>query len=108
MRLSIQADEQRVVDPATPDAIRAAFHPPELWYGDMIDLHSPAGDTLGAAAATGPFMTPDDEGELYLSFVRGPAVLVLRRPLTREATLALFLRFAAGDTGFLAELPWET
>lgn len=107
MRLSIQANEDRVVDPATPDAIRAAFYPPELWYGASIELQSATGDVLGTAAASEMFMKPEDVGEFYLSFERGPAVVVLRHPLTREATLALFLRFAAGDSGFVDELPWE-
>lgn len=96
-----------MVDPATPEAIRAAFYQPELWYGTSIDVQSAAGDVLGAAAATEMFMKPENEGQFYLSFERGPAVLVLRHPLTREATLALFLRFTAGDSGFLDELPWE-
>ncbi|WP_420125471.1 hypothetical protein [Longimicrobium sp.] len=107
MRLLIQANEDTVVDPATPDAIRAAFYQPELWYGASIELQSATGDVLGTSAATEMFMKPEDIGEFYLSFERGPAVIVLPQPLTREATLALFLRFAAGDTRFVDELPWE-
>lgn len=108
MRLLIQANEDTVVDPATPDAIRAAFYQPELWYGASIELQSATGDMLGAAAASEMFMKPEDVGGFYLSFERGPATVVLRQPRTREATLALFLRFASGDTGFVDELPWET
>lgn len=108
MQLWIWEDEEKeLLGPATSSGVRAAFYPDELWYGTEIELRSSGGQALGMAAATGPFMRPGDEGECYLSFQDGADVRVLQRPLTREQTLALFLRFGAGDTGFLDELPWE-
>lgn len=107
MRLLIREDQERVVEPVTPQVLRELFHPAELWYGTEFDLHSPGGQVLGCAAAWGPFMAPEDEGEMYLSWQDSAGVRTLRSPLTRAATLALFLRFMDGDTGFLDELPWE-
>lgn len=106
MELLLGPEPEASVKPATPEALRAAFFPPELGYGSEIELRAETGGVLGAAAATGPFMTPDDAGEFYLSFQAGDEVRALSPPLTRDAALALFLRFLAGDDAFLDELPW--
>jgi hypothetical protein len=107
MRLLISDDRERMVDPATAEAIRAALYPPELWYGASIDLRAASGEALGAAASSERFVTPEEPGELYLSFETADTLLVLSRPLSREAVLALFLRFLDGDAGWLDELPWK-
>ena len=107
MRLLISDDAERMVDPATPEAIRAALYPPELWYGYSFDLRAESGDELGAAASSERFITPDEPGEFYFSFQAADTLRVLSKPVTREAALALFLRFLDGDTGFLDELPWK-
>lgn len=107
MRLLISANDERMVDPATPEAVRAALYPPELWYGDNFDLCAESGEELGAAASSERFVTPDEPGEFYFSFQAADTLRVLSKPVTREAALALFLRFLDGDSGFLEELPWE-
>jgi hypothetical protein len=58
MRLTVHDDEDEPAgEPATSDAIRAAFYAPELWYGTEIGLHAPTGEVLVAAAATEVCMT---------------------------------------------------
>lgn len=77
-----------------------------LPYGAELDLASPDGRVLGAVAATGPEMAVDDPGEFFLDFNDEDGSRHLRASLDRTATIALFTRFAAGDAGFLDELPW--
>lgn len=107
MQLLISAETEEMVDPATPEAIRDALYPPELWYGQTVELRAATGEELGAAASSERFVTPDEEGEFYFSFQTADALRVLGKPVTREEALALFLRFYAGDTGFLDELSWK-
>lgn len=63
-------EEEPAGEPATPEAIRASFCAPELWYGTVILLCAPTGEVLECAAATEMFMAPDVEGEFYLAFER--------------------------------------
>lgn len=107
MRLLISGDGERMVDPATPEAVRAALYPPELWYGAGFDLRAESGEELSASASSERFVTPEEAGEFYLAFQAADTLRTLSKPVTREAALELFLRFLAGDRGFLAELPWK-
>ncbi|HET7233978.1 MAG TPA: hypothetical protein VFJ16_28460 [Longimicrobium sp.] len=104
MYLIIDDDTAGAV-PATAAAVRAAFHPPELYYGTIVDLRADDGE-LSAAAATGPFALPADEAECYLSCEVGGRRLNRRGPVSRAETVALFERFLAGERGFAREPEW--
>lgn len=105
-RLVLTTERPHVVDAPGEAEIRDAFCAYPLPYGAAFDLTSPDGRVLGAVAATGPEMAVDDPGEFFLDFNDEDGSRHLRSSLDREATIALFTRFAAGDAGFLHELPW--
>lgn len=106
-RLILRAESPYVVDAPDPARIREAFSSWPLPYGADFDLALPDGRVLGAVAASEIEMALDDEGEFYLCFDDHAGHRDLHGPLTREETIALFTRFAAGDAGFLDELDWE-
>lgn len=106
-RLILNIESSCVVDAPDAAGIREAFTRWTLPYGAEIELALPDGRVLGAVAASEVEMAPDEEGVFYLCFDDADGHRDLRGPLTRDATIALFTRFSAGDAGFLSELAWE-
>jgi hypothetical protein len=106
-RLILSTSSPFVVDAPDPARIREAFTSWVLPYAAEIDLALPDGRVLGASAASEVEMPLDDEGEFYLCFDDHAGHRDLHEPLTREETIALFTRFAAGDAGFLDERDWK-
>lgn len=110
MLLVIEPDseEERRV-PASPEALRAALFPPELWYGAMLELRpaAPSAPRLSAVSVQDLFTAPEDEGLVSLGLEEPGGWYEAEPWLPRSEAAALMERFAAGDRGWIDGLVWK-
>jgi hypothetical protein len=95
---------------ATPEAIRVALYPPELWYGTEIELRpsDPSAPRPSAVSVSNAYIGPAEPGEFLLGLKeRGVFYSVEHEPrFARDHVRAYFERYAAGDTRWLDDLSW--
>lgn len=104
MYLCFEPDDDRRIDDPTPDDIRAALYPDELYYGETVELHASNGDYVSATSSTDAYAGPEEEAKILLGWKIGAETHELGTPRPRSAVVGWFQRFARGDASWLADL----
>jgi len=95
---------------ATPDAIRAALYPSELWYGTEVELRptEPGAPRLSVVSVSNAYVGPEGACEFMMG-LEDHGVSYTPQPevrLTRDDVAAYFERYATGDSRWLGEFDW--